>query len=141
MEFHSRSPADTYAFARSLGEEARPGQIYRLSGPLGAGKTLFAKGFAAGLGVPAEVTSPTFTILNVYEGRLPLYHFDLYRLENARQMEDTGCDDFFYGQGCCLVEWPEQAPEAIPPGSWQVTIALDEDDPEARRITVTRGTI
>jgi len=137
--YTSHSPADTFALGQILGQAALPGQIYGLSGPLGAGKTLFAKGFAAGLGVTDEVVSPTFTILNIYAGRLPLYHFDLYRLTNAAQMEDTGYEEFFYGEGVCLVEWPEQVPEVIPVGTWQVDIALDEDC-QSRLITIKRGT-
>ena len=93
-------------------EETGPGEIYALLGDLGVGKTVFTKGFAAGLGITEPVNSPTFTILQVYEGgRLPLYHFDVYRIEEPEEMEEVGLDDYLFGRGVCLIEWAEQIAE------------------------------
>jgi tRNA threonylcarbamoyladenosine biosynthesis protein TsaE len=95
--------------AYEYGKNAKPGDIFCLSGNLGAGKTVFAKGFAKGLEYEGNVTSPTFTIVNEYEGgRIPIYHFDLYRLEGG-ELESIGCEEYFYGNGVCLIEWPEAA--------------------------------
>jgi len=133
----SGSAADTMAFANTLGKNAASGAVYALLGDLGAGKTVFAKGFAAGLGVTEDVTSPTFSIINEYKGELPLYHFDVYRICSEAEMEDTGCEDYFYGKGVCLVEWAELIPNLLPEGTRFVRIekdlALGE---EYRRITV-----
>ena len=130
---------DTFEFARQLGEQASPGEIYCLEGDLGTGKTVFAKGFAAGLGIREPVTSPTFNIVKEYEeGRLPLYHFDVYRIADPDEMYAIGYEDYFFGQGVCLVEWSSLIQELIPEGAVQ---NLLEKDPEKgfdyRRITVT----
>jgi len=107
----SKTPADTLALGLNLAKSAKPGDVWLLSGDPGAGKTVFAKGFAEGLGVCEDVTSPTFTLLNIYNsGRLPLYHFDLYRLQNQSNdpieaFEESGFDEYLYGDGVCLVEW------------------------------------
>lgn len=130
---------DTFEFARQLGEQASPGEIYCLEGDLGTGKTVFAKGFAAGLGIREPVTSPTFNIVKEYEeGRLPLYHFDVYRIADPDEMYAIGYEDYFFGQGVCLVEWSSLIRELIPEGAVQILL---EKDPEKgfdyRRITVT----
>lgn len=130
---------DTFEFARQLGEQASPGEIYCLEGDLGTGKTVFAKGFAAGLGIREPVTSPTFNIVKEYEeGRLPLYHFDVYRIADPDEMYAIGYEDYFFGQGVCLVEWSSLIQELIPEGAVQILL---EKDPEKgfdyRRITVT----
>lgn len=130
---------DTFEFARQLGEQASPGEIYCLEGDLGTGKTVFAKGFAAGLGIREPVTSPTFNIVKEYEeGRLPLYHFDVYRIADPDEMYAIGYEDYFFGQGVCLVEWSSLIRELIPEGAVQILL---ENDPEKgfdyRRITVT----
>ena len=111
MKFKSFSPENTEKFAKEIGESAKSGEIFCLSGNLGAGKTAFAKGFAKGIGYKGHVTSPTFTIMNEYEGgRLPIYHFDLYRLEGGEaDLESIGYEEYFFGNGVCLVEWPEIA--------------------------------
>lgn len=102
--FDTHSPQDTMAVAQQIASQAKPGAIYLLNGEMGAGKTAFSKGFAQGLRIDAPITSPTFTILNIYEqGRLPLYHFDLYRIEY--EIEEQGFEDYFFGQGVCLIEW------------------------------------
>jgi len=116
MLCESFSAADTENLGIILGQEAKKGDIFCLSGDLGAGKTVFAQGLALGLNYNGQVTSPTFTLMNEYiGGRLPMYHFDLYRLENGEEdMETIGYEDYFYGKGVTLVEWAELAGDAIP---------------------------
>lgn len=129
---------DTYALGRKLGETARPGMVYTLTGDLGVGKTVFTQGFARGLGITGPVNSPTFTILQIYEeGRLPLYHFDVYRITDLDEMEEIGYEDYFYGEGVCLVEWADLIREILPENCVRVRI---EKEPEKgfdyRRITL-----
>ena len=128
MIIETGSAQGTFDAGCSLGKKARPGQIYTLDGDLGTGKTVFAQGFAHGLGIRSTVNSPTFTILQVYDdGRLPLYHFDVYRIEEPEEMEEIGYEDCFFGDGVCLIEWAAQIEELIPPGAVHITI---EKDPE-----------
>lgn len=109
------SPEETYAFGKKLGEQACSGQIYCLDGDLGVGKTVFTQGFAAGLGIEEPVSSPTFTIVQQYDcGRLPLYHFDVYRIGDVSEMEEIGYEDCFFGDGVCLIEWSQLIPEILP---------------------------
>ncbi|MCL2664673.1 MAG: tRNA (adenosine(37)-N6)-threonylcarbamoyltransferase complex ATPase subunit type 1 TsaE [Defluviitaleaceae bacterium] len=117
MKITSRGINDTFDFAKDIAAAARPGGVYCLAGPLGSGKTVFAKGFASGLGLrPEKITSPTFALLNIYNGgRLELYHFDLYRLEKAGEFINIGCEDYFYSNGVCLVEWADRAADDMPP--------------------------
>ena len=106
---------DTAKFAYEMAQNAEPGQVYALIGDLGVGKTVFTKGFAEGLGIKEPVSSPTFTILQIYEeGRLPLYHFDVYRIEEPEEMEEVGFDDYIYGDGVCLIEWANRIEEILP---------------------------
>ena len=137
MESHSRE--ETLAIGRKLGEAAQAGEIYALVGDLGTGKTVFSKGFAEGLGVTETVSSPTFTILQIYEdGRLPLYHFDVYRIEEPEEMEEVGLDEYLEGDGVCLIEWPERIAEMLPAQVRTVWIEKDpERDPSWRRITIS----
>lgn len=122
----SNSSEQTYELGKSLGQQAKPGQIYCLDGDLGTGKTVLAQGFAAGLGISEAVSSPTFTIVQVYEeGRLPLYHFDVYRIEDVDEMSEIGCEEYFFGQGVCLVEWSSQIEELIPEDA--IKIELEKD--------------
>lgn len=122
----SNGPRETYELGRKIGLEAKPGQIYCLNGDLGTGKTVFTQGFAAGLGIREAVNSPTFTIVQVYEeGRLPLYHFDVYRIDDIGEMDEIGYEDYFFGQGVCLVEWSCQIEELIPENA--VKIELEKD--------------
>ncbi len=115
MIYESYGPEDTFSLAKRLGEEAVPGMVICLDGDLGAGKTLFTQGFAAGLGVLEYVNSPTFTILQEYDsGRLALYHFDVYRIEDPEEMEETGFLELIYGDGVCLIEWSERIRELLP---------------------------
>lgn len=134
----SFSPEDTFALGVRIGERARPGQIYMLNGDLGVGKTVFTQGMAMGLQIDENVSSPTFTIIQEYEsGRLPLYHFDVYRIGDVEELEEIGCDDYFFGNGICLIEWAERIRDCIPAGAMAVTI---EKDPQKgfdyRRITL-----
>ena len=108
MIFETNNEKETFQIGKELGEKAQPGQIFCLNGDLGVGKTVFTKGFAKGLEIEEEVNSPTFTIVQVYdEGRMPLYHFDVYRIGDPEEMYEIGFEDYFYGQGVCLVEWSQ----------------------------------
>jgi len=107
-----------------IGQNSRPGQVYTLIGDLGVGKTVFTQGVAAGLGILEHVNSPTFTIVQVYEsGRLPFYHFDVYRIGDVEEMDEIGYEDYFYGNGLCIIEWAERIRELIPAQARQITIA------------------
>ena len=120
----TNSPEETFEAGRKLGMTAKPGEIYTLSGDLGVGKTVFTQGVAAGLGITEHVNSPTFTIVQVYEsGRLPFYHFDVYRIGEVDEMEEVGYEDYFYGNGLCIVEWAERIRELIPAQARHITIA------------------
>lgn len=137
-EIDSYSAQDTFALGERLGKQARPGQVYTLIGDLGVGKTVFTQGFAAGLGITEPVNSPTFTILQSYEGgRLPFYHFDVYRIGDVEEMEEIGYEDCFYGDGVSLVEWSSLIREILPEKVIRVTIEKDmERGFDYRRITV-----
>ena len=126
MIFESNSAEDTFAFGQKLGREAVPGEIICLDGDLGVGKTVFTHGFAAGLGIDDYVNSPTFNIVKEYEGgRLPLYHFDVYRIGDPSEMEEIGYEDYFYGQGVSIIEWPGQIEELLPKEARWVRIRKD----------------
>jgi tRNA threonylcarbamoyladenosine biosynthesis protein TsaE len=113
--FISNSPAETEAIGRQVAENIGVGSVLALKGELGSGKTLFVKGVAAGLGSSADVTSPTFTILHEYRGgRLPVYHFDLFRIENPQSLARLGLDDYFFGDGISVIEWADRFPEFVP---------------------------
>ena len=129
---------ETYVLGKELGEQAAAGAVFTLNGDLGVGKTVFAQGFAEGLGITEAVNSPTFTILQVYEeGRLPLYHFDVYRIEDPEEMYEVGFDDYLYGQGVCLIEWAEQVAELLPQKRTDITIEKDlTRDFSYRKITI-----
>lgn len=136
--FHSQAPEDTYRLGKELGEKCSPGQVYTLTGDLGVGKTLFTQGFAAGLGITEPVSSPTFTILQVYDtGRLPFYHFDVYRIGDVEEMEEVGWEDYIYGQGVCIVEWAELVQEILPEHRIQILIEKNlEKGFDYRKITL-----
>ena len=133
------SPEETFSFGKWIGENALPGQVYTLVGDLGVGKTVFTQGVAAGLGITEPISSPTFTIIQEYEtGRLPLYHFDVYRIGDIEEMEEIGYDDYFFGKGICLIEWANLIEEILPENLIQITIEKDlEKGFDYRRITVT----
>lgn len=106
---------DTFEAGRKLGLSCKRGDIVLLDGEMGAGKTVFTKGFGRGLGIDETISSPTFTILQIYEeGRIPLYHFDVYRIANIEEMDEIGYEDYFYGDGICLIEWAELISEILP---------------------------
>lgn len=128
MTIESFSPQQTEKIGFELGQKAKEGDIYCLSGDLGVGKTVFTRGFAKGLGVEEEyITSPTFTIINEYDGRLKLYHFDVYRIGSIEEMDDTGYEDYFFGDSVCLIEWAELVEEIIPPEAVWIKIEKDLD--------------
>lgn len=129
---------ETFELGRSLGEQAKPGDIYTLNGDLGVGKTVFSQGLANGLGIAEPISSPTFTIVQVYEeGRLPFYHFDVYRIGDAEEMEEIGYQDYFYGNGVCLIEWADLIREILPEKVIPVLIEKDlEKGFDYRKITV-----
>ena len=117
---------ETFAFGRKIGENAQPGEVYTLIGDLGVGKTVFTQGVAAGLGIEEPISSPTFTILQIYEeGRMPFYHFDVYRIGDVEEREEIGYEDCFYGEGICLIEWANLIEEILPPVYKQITIEKD----------------
>ncbi len=117
------SAKETYLFGKIMGETAKAGDIYCLTGDLGVGKTVFTQGFASGLGITEAVSSPTFTIVQEYqEGRLPFYHFDVYRIGDISEMDEIGYEDYFYGDGVCLVEWGEQMKELLPEDVFYIRI-------------------
>ena len=131
-------PEETYALGKSLGEAAKAGDVICLNGNLGVGKTVFTQGFAAGLGITEAVNSPTFTIVQQYDdGRLPLYHFDVYRIGDISEMDEIGYEDCFYGEGVCLIEWSNLIEEILPEHVTSVTIEKDlEKGFDYRKITV-----
>ena len=138
MERVTNSPEETWELGRELGSRAVPGQVYCLDGDLGVGKTVFTQGFACGLGIEGPVNSPTSTILQQYDdGRMPLYHFDVYRIGDVSEMDEIGYEDCFYGDGVCLIEWSQLIPEILPEHVIRIRIEKDlEQDFSYRRITV-----
>ena len=133
------SEQETRALGEKLGREAAAGQVYTLTGDLGVGKTVFTQGFARGLGVKEHVNSPTFTIVQEYgEGRLPFYHFDVYRIGDIEEMDEIGYEDYFYGEGVCLIEWANLIEEILPEKYTEIRIEKDlEKGFDYRKITVT----
>ena len=128
MRFESENEKDTFEFGRKLALNAKPGDVFCLDGDLGVGKTVFSAGFAKGLDIATPICSPTFTILQVYEeGRLPLYHFDVYRISDESEMEEIGFDEYAFGNGVCLIEWGRQIEGVLPAGTIFVTIKKDLD--------------
>lgn len=138
MKIETHGPEETYAFGRQLGEQAKAGEVYCLNGDLGVGKTVFTQGFAAGLGIDEPVNSPTFTIVQQYDqGRLPLYHFDVYRIGDVSEMDEIGYEDCFYGEGVSLVEWSNLIEELLPEHITSITIEKNLDQGfDFRMITV-----
>ena len=137
----TNSATETYEAGKQLAQEACPGQVYCLDGDLGVGKTVFTQGFAAGLGIVEPVNSPTFTIVQVYEeGRLNFYHFDVYRIGDVEEMFEIGCEEYFYGDGVCLVEWATLVEEIIPAQATHIRIEKDlEKGFDYRKLTITTG--
>lgn len=138
MIIESFSTKDTFEFGKELGEKATPGQVICLHGDLGVGKTVFTQGFAKGLGIEEPISSPTFTIIQIYEeGRLPFYHFDVYRIGDIEEMDEIGFDDYIYGNGVCLIEWASLIEECLPSQYMNITIEKDlEQGFDYRKITI-----
>ena len=138
MKIETFSEKETFELGKKLGTEAKSGQVYALLGDLGVGKTILTKGFAEGLGITEPVSSPTFTIVQVYEeGRMPFYHFDVYRIGDIEEMDEIGYEDCFYGEGVCLVEWANLIEEIMPENTIWITIEKDlEKGFDYRRIEV-----
>lgn len=136
--YETWKPEETYGLGQRMGAEAEPGRIICLNGDLGVGKTVFTQGFAQGLGIEEPVNSPTFTIVQQYdEGRLPLYHFDVYRIGDISEMDEIGYEDCFFGEGVCLIEWSGLIEEILPDHVTKVTIEKDlEKGFDYRRIRV-----
>lgn len=136
----SFSPEETFALGRKIGEEAKAGEVFTLIGDLGVGKTVFTQGMAAGLGITEPVSSPTFTILQVYEeGRCPFYHFDVYRIGDLSEMDEIGYEDCFYGEGVSLIEWADLIEEILPEHYTQITISKDLEKGFDYRKIIVRG--
>ncbi len=134
----TNSPEETFALGRQIGEQAETGEVYTLIGDLGVGKTVFTQGLAVGLGIQDAVNSPTFTIVQVYEdGRIPFYHFDVYRIGDVEEMDEVGYEDYVYGEGVSLIEWADLIEEILPEHYRRITI---EKNPEKgfdyRKITI-----
>ena len=138
MIIETTGEAQTYQLGFELGQNANKGEVYGLVGDLGTGKTVFTQGFANGLGIMEPVNSPTFTIVQEYkEGRLPLYHFDVYRISDPEEMEEIGYEDYFYGDGVCLVEWANLIPELFPEDAVLVRIERNlEKNENYRKIRI-----
>ncbi|HIY64638.1 MAG TPA: tRNA (adenosine(37)-N6)-threonylcarbamoyltransferase complex ATPase subunit type 1 TsaE [Candidatus Mediterraneibacter stercoripullorum] len=139
MVIETRSPKETFLLGKRLGENARPGQVFTLTGDLGVGKTVFTQGLANGLGIEEPVSSPTFTIVQVYEeGRLPFYHFDVYRIGDVEEMDEVGFEDYIMGDGVSLIEWADLIREILPDKRTEVLIEKDlEQGFDYRKITIT----
>ena len=128
MDFETFSAEETFKLGEMTGGKLKPGTVVCLDGDLGVGKTVFVKGVAKGLGIKEPVVSPTFTILQEYrEGRIPLYHFDVYRIEDPEEMYEIGFDDYLYGDGVCLIEWAKRVTELLPENVLRITIAKDPE--------------
>ena len=135
--YETNGEKQTYDIGYQLGVASKPGDIYCLIGDLGVGKTVFSKGFAKGLGITEAITSPTFTIVQVYDASKPLYHFDMYRIEDPDELEMIGYEDYFYGEGVCLVEWANNVIEVIPKEAVWIEIEKDLDKGfDYRKITM-----
>jgi tRNA threonylcarbamoyladenosine biosynthesis protein TsaE len=131
---------DTYDLGKKLGESCKAGDIILLNGDLGVGKTIFTKGFGKGLGIEEPISSPTFTIMQIYEqGRLPLYHFDVYRIADPEEMDEIGYEDYFFGKGVCLIEWASLIEELIPEHATEIRIEkVLEKGFDYRKITIVK---
>lgn len=137
MIIESWSPEKTYEMAVDLGKKAKPNTVYCLIGDLGVGKTVFTKGFAKGLGIEEHITSPTFTIVNEYDGKLPFYHFDVYRIADPEEMYEVGFEDYINGEGVCFIEWANLIDDLIPEDAVWITIKKDlEKGLDYRKITM-----
>lgn len=139
MEYLTHSVEETEALGEALGRKLQPGAVVAYFGGLGMGKTAFTRGLARGLGCTERVTSPTFTIVNEYRGKIPLFHFDMYRLDSSDALFDIGWEDYLDRGGVCAVEWSENVADAMPEGTVYVTIQRSPEGEDARIITITGG--
>lgn len=140
MVWETKSGQETMEIGCQIGKKAKPGEIYCLCGDLGAGKTEFAKGFAQGLGIEDMVNSPTFTIVQEYFGAVSLYHFDVYRIAEEEELYDIGYEEYFFGNGVCLIEWADLIKGLIPPDAVWITLERDlARGDNVRRICLTGG--
>ncbi len=142
MLIETHSPQETFEVGKTIGQNAKPGSVYTLLGDLGVGKTVFTQGVAEGLGIEEPVSSPTFTIVQVYEeGRMPFYHFDVYRIGDVEEMDEIGYEDYFYGEGLTMIEWANLIEEILPDKYMQITIEKDlEQGFDYRRILIKEVT-
>ena len=140
MIIETKSAKETYDLGKKIGSHAKAGEVYTLVGDLGVGKTVFTQGLAKGLGIEEPISSPTFTIVQVYDdGRLPFYHFDVYRIGDVEEMDEIGYEDCFYGEGVCLIEWSTLIQEILPEDAIHITIEKDlEKGFDYRRIQMER---
>ncbi|MCF2642979.1 MAG: tRNA (adenosine(37)-N6)-threonylcarbamoyltransferase complex ATPase subunit type 1 TsaE [Lachnospiraceae bacterium] len=138
MVYETYSAEETSALGEQIGREAKPGSVYTLMGDLGVGKTVFTQGIAKGLGITEPICSPTFTIVQVYEeGRIPFYHFDVYRIGDIEEMDEIGYEDYFYGNGLVMIEWANLIEEILPPVRTEIIIEKDlEKGFDYRKITM-----
>ena len=138
MIIETNSPEETFALGEKIGTEAQPGQLYTLIGDLGVGKTVLTQGIAKGLGIEEPICSPTFTIVQVYEeGRMPFYHFDVYRIGDIEEMDEIGYEDYFYGDGLTMIEWANLIEEILPKKRKEITIEKDlKKGFDYRKITI-----
>ena len=138
MIYETFSAEETRELGRKIGAKAAPGSVYTLVGDLGVGKTVFTQGIAEGLEIEEPICSPTFTIVQVYEeGRMPFYHFDVYRIGDIEEMDEIGYEDYFYGEGICMIEWANLIEEILPERRWDITIEKDlEKGFDYRKITI-----
>ncbi|MBO4374476.1 MAG: tRNA (adenosine(37)-N6)-threonylcarbamoyltransferase complex ATPase subunit type 1 TsaE [Lachnospiraceae bacterium] len=136
--FESMTEKATFEYARAMGKQAKAGDVIALTGEMGAGKTVFAKGFADGLGISETVSSPTFTLVQIYDdGRLPLYHFDVYRIADESEMDETGFEDYISGEGITLVEWADRIQDMMPDNTIWIRMYKDpEVDMDYRRLEI-----
>lgn len=133
--FESYSQEDTFKIANDFSKQLKAGDVICFYGDLGAGKTSFVKGLAEGIGIEEYITSPTFTIMNQYDGRLTLYHFDVYRVSDSDELYEIGWDEFVYGDGVSVIEWAELVEDILPDKRYNITIEKGEDD-NYRKITI-----
>jgi tRNA threonylcarbamoyladenosine biosynthesis protein TsaE len=139
IEIETRSAEETMQLGRTLAGFLRPGDVVAFFGDLGSGKTTMIKGVVAGLGATDAVSSPTFTIQHQYRGKeVMIYHFDFYRIDTPQGLRSTGCEEFFDGEGICLVEWPERARELLPSRRWEISLRQPSGDSTHRQISVRR---
>ena len=140
MEYHSHSESQTEEFGAQFGRALSPGTVLAYLGDLGAGKTAFTRGLARGLGCSGRVTSPTFTIVNEYPGPVPLFHFDMYRLQDSQELFDIGWEDYLARGGICVIEWSERVLDALPENTIYIRIDRCEDEENGRMIHIGRET-